>query len=393
LALGLLLLLRLPVLSLPLPAFLTSWAGLWRADGGTFRVTNAFELHVALANATPGTQIELAAGTYFGNFSINRSGAPERQIVLRGNANAVIDGTTIASGVGLTIQADYWRIENLTVRNAKKGIVLDRASHNVLEDVRVDQVGEEGIRLRRFSSNNMLTGCVIARTGLLRPGYGEGIYIGTALSNWATDTGGQPDRSDRNQVNRCTFGPGVSAENIDIKEGTSEGVLSSNIFDASAISGENYADSVVDLKGNAYLLTGNRVSPGQSHLRRVDVQVHHKTGGWGYRNVFRDNHLRLDPKVAPVAISVPDVARQQPAPRTQARGVWHPFAAVAALRFSRGADFVRPVVHTGSLSKTRTARRQVEPSLPFSSQLQAAANVLPQTVNRAAIDVLRRIRG
>ncbi len=330
LAIGVLLLLRLPVLALPVPPVLSWLAGLRRTeDASVVRVSSALELKLALAQATPGMRIELAPGTYYGNFTINSSGLAERPIVLSGNVDAVLDGMTIASGAGLTLHANHWRIEHVRVRNAKKGVVLDGASDNVLFDVQVDSVGEEGIRLRRFSANNRISGCAIARTGLLRPGYGEGVYIGTAISQWQQETDGQPDRSDRNQIDRCTFGPGITAENIDVKEGTSQGVLSRNVFDASAISGENYADSVVDLKGNAYVLSENRMAAAAPNPLGIDVQVHHKQGGWGYRNVFVNNQLRLDAKAM---VRIPVLARLAVPPGAsfdQKRGGhrWQPFRA------------------------------------------------------------------
>ncbi|MEU1226080.1 hypothetical protein [Streptomyces sp. NPDC005828] len=57
----------------------------------------------------------------------------------------------------------------------------------------------------------------------------------------------------------------IAAEHIDIKEGTSNGVIRGNTFDGRGISGQNSADSWVDVKGIDYLIennTGTFSSPG-----------------------------------------------------------------------------------------------------------------------------------
>ena len=63
----------------------------------------------------------------------------------------------------------------------------------------------------------------------------------------------QPDRSDRNVVKGNKIGQ-TTAEAVDIKEGTTGGVVEDNTFDGSALSG---ADSRVDVKGNNWLIKEN----------------------------------------------------------------------------------------------------------------------------------------
>jgi hypothetical protein len=96
--------------------------------------------------------------------------------------------------------------------------------------------------------------------GRSTPGYGEDLYFGSAQSNWPKygENGGTgPDRGDRDQALNNTFGPNVTAGHIDIKEGATGGLASGNTFDGRGISGQHYADSWIDAKGNNYLFQGN----------------------------------------------------------------------------------------------------------------------------------------
>jgi hypothetical protein len=262
-------------------------------DSDTWRVANAFELQAALLLVRPGQSIELSEGIYRGAFVISQSGASDKPITLRGVNGAIIDGGTVALNYALLIKADHWRIEDLTIRNAKKGVVLDAASHNVLSRLRVLDIGEEGVRMRGFSVGNTLRDSTILRTGRLRPGYGEGVYIGTSNDKWHFDYNGEPDRSDFNQVINCNIGPEVTAEHIDIKEGTTGGIIRNNVMNGAGISGENYADSFLDVKGNAYVVEDNVGFVNGPSSIMDGIQVHDKLGVWGKRNIFRNNSITL----------------------------------------------------------------------------------------------------
>ena len=99
----------------------------------------------------------------------------------------------------------------------------------------------------------------------LQPQYGEGVYVGSANSNWpdfeCTDAvEGEPegDNTERVLVEGNTF-EDVTAEGADLKEGTDSGTLRSNTFRRVGTSGENSADSAVDAKGNNWVIEGNTV--------------------------------------------------------------------------------------------------------------------------------------
>jgi len=247
------------------------------SDGGVLAVTvpvsTAGELRDALAEAEPGWTITLAPGTYRGSFVTENAGTSSAPITLTGPRDAILinDGPSGTgpscsqptdgwdSGYGLWLyDADYWNLTGFTVRESKKGIVLDRSEHVTVDGVYVTQVEEEGVHFRSSSADGIIRDSRIDHTGLVKPEYGEGVYIGSANSNWGCYgvTGGA-DRADRVQVIGNHIGPYVAAEHIDVKEGTFDGVISGNVFDGQGIEGQNSADSWIDAKGVDYLIEGN----------------------------------------------------------------------------------------------------------------------------------------
>jgi hypothetical protein len=258
----------------------------------TYAVSTAAQLTDALGKVSPGDTITLAAGTYSGSFAATRSGTTGHPITLSGPATAIL---TNSGGYGFHLEANYWKLTGFTVAHASKGIVLDRANHNLLDSLTVHDIDDEGIHMRVFSSDNVLQKSKVYNTGLVAPGFGEGIYLGSANSNWGSLTGGQPDTSDRNCVANNTIGPNVAAEGLDIKEGTHDGVVVGNHYDATGISGQNYADSFVDAKGNGYLIYGNAVSnPGHTHVIVDGFQTHEQVSGDGDDNTFQANTVDLE---------------------------------------------------------------------------------------------------
>jgi Right handed beta helix region len=286
-------------------------------------VSDASGLQRALARAQPGTTITLSDGTYLGKdvkdrsawqpgrFESKASGTADAPIVLRGSRNAVLDGGGSGVGYGLhLIGAKYWRLEGFTVQSALKGIVLDNSHHVVIDAVRVTKISEEGIHFRSHSTDNLLTNSVVDNTGLRSPNFGEGVYIGSAKSNWDVYTGGKPDRSDRNQVINNII-VDTAAENIDIKEGTTGGVIRGNYLGGDKLASKNSADSWIEVKGNEYLIEGNHgvTTPRPAATRCGDpkgdpnsnrnpfcdgIQVHVLLPGWGEGNTLRANVLEVN---------------------------------------------------------------------------------------------------
>jgi Right handed beta helix region len=245
-------------------------------------VASVAELEAALADAQPGDRIQLADVTYEGTFVAEHDGTIEQHIWLCGTRNAIIDGGDFEDGYALHLTADYWIIQGITITNALKGVMLDGANRNVLDSIAVHAIGHEGVHFRTHSSDNIITNSEIYDTGLKKEKFGEGVYIGSAVSNWERYTDGKPDESDRNMVLRNHIW-NTTAENIDIKEGTSNGIIDGNILDGSKLTG---ADSWIDVKGNFYVVIGNTGtnSPEDGFQTHVINNL-----DWGRHNSFDRN--------------------------------------------------------------------------------------------------------
>lgn len=244
-------------------------------------------LSQALSGARAGDVIQLADGTYKGNFTATAQGTADRPITLCGTRNAVLGAT---GGYGLHLDgASHWRLAGFTIRGGAKGLMLDRARSNLVEGLLIEQAGEEGLHLRMGSSDNLVRGNEVRLTGRTSAEYGEGVYIGSAQKNWSKfgDGGGGPDRSDRNVIELNTITDTV-AENVDIKEGTTGGILRGNTFSGRALAG-GFADSWVDVKGNGWTIADNvgTDSPADG------FQVHEIVSGWGVDNRFDNNSATL----------------------------------------------------------------------------------------------------
>ena len=250
----------------------------------TVTVTTATELMDALTEPEPGTVIRLADNVFEGEFTATGDGTADKPITLCGTTKSVLDNGQTEKGYGLHLDnVSYWVIQGFTVRNSQKGVMADGTTNSIIRGLNVQSVGDEAIHLRAFSSDNQVLGNIISDTGLRKPKFGEGIYIGTAESNWCDISNCEPDKSDRNKVIGNTI-TSTTAESIDIKEGTSDGLIQGNTFNGSALN-EDGADSWVDVKGNGWIIDGN--SGTNSVLD--GFQTHEIIDGWGTKNVFKNN--------------------------------------------------------------------------------------------------------
>ncbi|MEU1467801.1 right-handed parallel beta-helix repeat-containing protein [Streptomyces sp. NPDC005761] len=238
-------------------------------------VSTAAQLKSALTAAVPGDTIHLADGTYTGNFKALVPADAAARITLTGSAGAVL---TAGGGYGLHLNgASYWTVKGITVTGGQKGIVADSATGVIIDSVTVHDLDMEGVHFRKSSSDGVIRNSRIYATGHDGRGMGEGVYVGTA--------GDLSDRSDRVQILGNTIGPDVGGENVDIKEGTTGARIVGNTFDGSGLTGANYDDSWVDVKGNDVLVEGNR----GSRTTNNGYETHTQQSGWGCGTVFRDN--------------------------------------------------------------------------------------------------------
>jgi hypothetical protein len=265
--------------------------------GRQVNVSTSEQLTAAIADAKAGDVIKLAdgkyegkkaVGKYTGSFALLTSGTADKPIYLTGSRNAVIEGGGTGGRYGLyMVGANHWVVKGITVTNATKGIVLDGGNHNMFDGIKITQTGQEGIHFRSHSSDNTIQNSEVSYTGAKNATYGEGVYIGSANSNWGTYTGGQPDKSDRNKVlnNTISF---TGAENMDIKEGTTGGLIQGNTMNGAGMSG-SWADSWIDVKGNNYTFRNNS----GTNALLDGFQIHVAIAGWGNNNVFENNNANV----------------------------------------------------------------------------------------------------
>ncbi len=255
-------------------------------------VSSAQALANALGSAAPGTLIRLASGEIRGEFTASKSGNAGAPIVLCGTRQAVLSAGTSSSETVLTITGDYWVASGFSVVGGQKGVLLDGANHNLLTSLSVHGSGNEAVHFRSASSDNVLEWSEIFDTGKDSAEFGEGVYIGSAVSQWEKFTGSAnvPDRSDRNVVRNNKIGPNVRAELIDVKEGTTGGTIVDNTFNGAGIVSDGFADSWIDVKGNGYSIASNQGTDSPAD----GFQVHVVEGGWGNGNAFRKNRATVN---------------------------------------------------------------------------------------------------
>lgn len=267
-----------PIQSLPAPPPPTMRC----SDPTAPEVSTAEQLRATLGHAAPGMVIRLRDGTYAGQFAITTAGTADQPITLCGSRAAILDGGPVDAGYTLHLRnADHWQLSGFTIHGGQKGLMVDNTRGALIDGLLVHEIGDEAVHLRAGSSDNTVQANTIRRTGLRKRKFGEGIYIGSAESNWCTHSNCEPDRSDRNLIQHNDIAD-TTAEAIDVKEGTSGGTLRGNTLSGSAMTG---ADSWVDVKGNDWVITDNI---------GIDVpedgfQTHVILDGWGERNTFRGN--------------------------------------------------------------------------------------------------------
>jgi hypothetical protein len=248
----------------------------------TVDVTNSDELVDALEDARPGDRISLAAGRYEGNFVMAASGEQGKPIWMCGPRDAVFDSGGQKNGYGLHITGSYAGTWGMTISNSQKGIVVAGGDFAQIEYVEVHTIGDEAIHFRGHPTDGVVQDFLIHHTGLRRDKFGEGIYIGSAVSNWGEISDSEPDKIDWVSILRNRIWD-TTSDSIDLKEGTSGGRVEFNSFDGSSLAG---ADSWVDVKGNDYVIQGhvgtNSPEDGLQTHNIADLR-------WGRDNDFRGN--------------------------------------------------------------------------------------------------------
>jgi len=247
-------------------------------------VSTVTGLQQALGSARPGVTIVLQAGVYQGNFAATASGTSAAPITVCGHRDAVLEGTSITTGYTFYLdKVSWWKLEGFSVEGGQKGVMADGATHDLIYGLFVHGTGDEGIHLRSFSSYNVVSHNIVRDTGRNVQFFGEGIYIGSAYKNWCKYTGCHPDQSNDNLIEDNNIAD-TTAENIDIKEGTTGGIIKGNTFDGTGMV-ESAATAWVNVKGNDWTIEDN------SGVDTIDngFAVHQVYPGWGIGNIFRYN--------------------------------------------------------------------------------------------------------
>ena len=265
-----------------------------KANENVIIVTDISQLYTAVKNAAPGDVIKLAPGEYdcaSKMISSETDGTPEAPITLSAldpDAPPVLKGNTTEHGYVLHILGDHWVLDGLVCTNSQKGIVLDNSNHTVIKNCELHTLGAEAVAVRDGSSYCTVKGCYIHDTGLRSPGYGEGVYIGSAKSTTGFDY-----KCDHNKVVDCIF-KNVAAEHIDVKEYTTDTEICGCTFYGDGMTGENYAGSFIDLKGNDCYVHDNVGYRNKNPKIVAAFEVHEQAEGWGYHHVFENNTLYMD---------------------------------------------------------------------------------------------------
>ncbi|WP_220388990.1 fibronectin type III domain-containing protein [Paenibacillus tyrfis] len=267
----------------------------------------------AMKNAKPGDIISIAPGTYLGDVSTSgdtprtpddpygpglffspKNGTAAGHIVLKscdpGN-RAILTGKAVNDGsYGIHLTGDYWEIRDLIVTNAQKGIIVDNGNNNLLNNVEVHRIGDEGVHFRDGSSYNTLEYSKIYDTGNYQPGYGEGAYVGSDESSPYEHT------VIGNTIRHTVFDGGITAEHIDIKEGADGTVVEYCYFNGTGITGENSADSFIDVKGVDSVIRYNEgYRNGNAKVADAfQVRTHGSKYPTGKDNTFYNNKVNLD---------------------------------------------------------------------------------------------------
>jgi len=278
------------------------------------RADNAQILMSFMKNALAGDTIIVAPGIYTGSISesgdpgnlpngkgyfwVGNDGTTHNPIVIisaQKNNPSVLEGNSLSTGYGVHVTGNYIILKNLIIRNADKGVVFDNASHGIIEDCIIYNSGAELIHVRDSSCHVVISRNKIYSAGNGgRGSIGEGIYIGTDQARWGADDvdesawgekavsegyGGYDWRVQHTHVRYNYIGGGISAECMDIKEGSSFTLVEGNMLVGDSIGlkpgNESYDDSFIDQKGvkgtfvnNSFCNCGNDISKYISEVTR-----------------------------------------------------------------------------------------------------------------------------
>ncbi|CAM9734378.1 unnamed protein product, partial [Laminaria digitata] len=289
----------------------------------------------ALDNAGPGTTILLEAGTYEETLKTRVDGTKEQPITIKGPSSgdtAIVKGSDKA-GACVEINHDFYVLDDFTIcgkigdddhchkDNVKecfrekclmirgtrehRNLKLDNGDHFlsscdgvVVKNMKINNCGGEGIRLRYFVTHCTLfhnritsTGCYdfkFGKKGDQGIKNGEGVYIGTSSKQWEKNLTSEQDICRFNRVYENYIDTSGN-ECVDVKEGAMDTIIETNYctgqldedsagIDSRASTTIIRYNKVVGCKGAGVRLGGHKVGPDQYGIA---CQV--------YCNILEDN--------------------------------------------------------------------------------------------------------
>ncbi|MDC7220577.1 MAG: hypothetical protein PQJ59_11645 [Spirochaetales bacterium] len=264
----------------------------------------ASELTSALSSASAGDKIIIAAGTYTDTFKLEAGGSQNSPIWIVGEDSTnmpVLDGddynnnTVLAIDGGDVSGISYVYVQDIKVTNGRTGISMDQADYITIDSVEVYDVGQAGIHVRDESEYNIIKDSTVSNTGLYNVKYGEAIYIGSDNTKWTANGGSYDPACDYVQILNNTLGPGVTAEHIDVKEGSSYAYIIGNTFDASGmIDIINGGLSFIDFKGNYAECAYNTGDQNYNEYFENAFEINDKWTGWGNYNDIHNNSITFN---------------------------------------------------------------------------------------------------
>ncbi|AZZ56351.1 hypothetical protein [Rathayibacter iranicus] len=250
----------------------------------TKTVTNSAQLAAALATPSAGDVIRLADGWYTGKFTLRGAAAASGSIWICGSPNAVLSSGSTSSGTALLINgAKNLHLVGFSVRSSFQGIQVLASTGVQMAGLTVTDIGYEAVHFRSQTTDSLIVGSTIRRTGLVTTKFGEGVYIGTSDRNWCEYNGCNPDRTARIAVVDNTISD-TGAEPIEAKEGTLDGnILGNTVLGGSRLSSE--VTSMILVSGNGWLAAGNSASGTTTY----GYQVITRADGSGNDNTISGN--------------------------------------------------------------------------------------------------------
>lgn len=244
-------------------------------------------LQRAMNAAIPGDLIYLADGIYSTNLTATRTFEIKNKIANRwspitlcGSENAILDGNNRHAGI-LIQKSKFVNVVGLTVRNTAKGIKMWTVDKCILDNVTVTRSNVEAIHIQYHSHHNTVKNCTVTYTGRTKKGVGEGVYLGSSRRNYNGDT------CIGNKIMYNRIGPGVTAEPIDVKEHSRNGLVIGNILDGRDLCSCPDAVSLINVKGTGYRIENNVGRNGKEHFFKTSTV--RTVPGSGRNNVFKGN--------------------------------------------------------------------------------------------------------